>query len=288
MRSNKLAKQYMDVSTIDWLGPFSNLWVGFNCWYKALSPGLGDLQGVLKVAEHVKARKAFEDDMEYANEIDPFIRQQLRDYATVKTAENTTSYRDTTGTEFRLLCENTNPVIDFLELAQLNPALKQHCKGVAFLKPGEDELFKYLYLNYKKMMTDRMWESFDAHSISTELQGMGVNHYGRLLIHDLQTVGSSPIGDLNYLFGAGYSGLLTRIRNKTRSQLRRELRNINNSVIWSCKLVEGGDPFKRYLLVLYKFRSAYFHGNLDPSNSDTQLLACNAYLSLRSIMEKSI
>ena len=288
MKTKPLIKQYLDISYVDWLGPFSNLWVGFNCWYKTISPTLGDQEGVLQISKHPKASKAFSDDMEGANEIDKYVKNELRNLGTIDIPNQGTSYRDTTGAEFRMLCEKTNPAIDFLALAYNHPKLKHHCRGIVFLKPGVDPVFKDLYFNYKRWMMTRMWERFDAHRISTELQNIGIKHYGRMLIHDLKTKGSSPVGSLNDIYGKGYTGLISKVSNCTKSQLRKKTKDLDKSVVWSCKLAEGGDPFKRYLLILYKFRSAYFHGDLEPRSKVTQELAKNAYLSLRSIMERAV
>ena len=56
-----------------------------------------------------------------------------------------------------------------------------------------------------------------------------------------------------------------------------------NGLLQRAKRVQGMDLFERYLWVLYRFRSAYFHGDLDPEKSDIQELARNAYDSLREI-----
>lgn len=287
---NGTVKDYLKISYVDWLGPFSNLWIGFNCWYKTISRNATDLEGALKIASNVKAQNAFSNDMQEINRISNYLVEQLRLLATVRTNDNNVSVRDTTTIEFRLRCMNSNPAIDFLYYASQHPLLKIHCKGIIFLNPGNDPVFANLHQKYHALMASEHYitNAFNAEEISQFLYGMGITHYGRLLIHDLNTKVPSKICNLNEIFGAGFTGLLGQIQNISKTQLRKKLKNINESVLWSCKLVEGGDPFKRYLLVLYKFRSAYFHGSMSPTDPLTQVIAKNAYLSLRSIMERSV
>ena len=149
---SNLAREYLKNSEIDFLGPFANLWMGFNSWYQDIHPGHGDQKGCLLMESTFAP--IINAQLHSLNDIDQFVAQQVDSLSTCQCNGYTYSH-DVSGFKFQLQCQNRGPVTEFLQRASESPLLKQYTAGVRFFEPigKPDELFKRLYRTY------RQWEA---------------------------------------------------------------------------------------------------------------------------------
>ena len=147
-----LATKYLEVSELDFLGPFANLWMGFNSWYQDMHPNQGDQNGCLLMAETI--HPVLESKLLRLNDVDSFITQEVDSLATCQCNGYTYSH-DVSGFKFRLQCQNQSAVTEFLQRASYHPLLQPHTEGLRFFESigRPDELFQRLYNGY------RQWEA---------------------------------------------------------------------------------------------------------------------------------
>lgn len=165
-----LVRQYLNFSELDFLGPFSNLWIGFNSWYQNVHPNQGDQQGCLLMAGIFGSHLV--GQLRGLNDVDQFGIQQVDSLATCQC--NGYSYsHDVSGFKFRLQCQNQCPVTEFLRSASTHPLLKPYTEGLRFFEPigKPDLLFRHLYRMYREWeaSSEGIVHSADAARISSNL-----------------------------------------------------------------------------------------------------------------------
>lgn len=284
-----LAKKYLEVSELDFLGPFANLWMGFNSWYQDIHPNQGDQSGCLLMAGTI--HPVLEPKLLGLNDVDPFITQEVDSLATCHCNGYTYSH-DVSGFKFRLQCQNQNAVTEFLQKASNHPLLRPHTEGLRFFEPigKPDLLFQHLYRTYRQWeaSSEGIVHSANAARISTNLAQIGVQHYGHMLFHNFATVAGTGLYSLDSVFGSGRIGLLSSINVPKRKDV---VIAFGDNSPESCAFDLRGkapDITSLYLYVLYKFRCEYFHGNIDPRVRANQELAKSAFFSLRELMEATV
>ena len=207
-----LAKKYLEVSELDFLGPFANLWMGFNSWYQDMHPNQGDQSGCLLMAGTI--RPVLEPKLHGLNDVDAFITQEVDSLATCHCNGYTYSH-DVSGFKFRLQCQNQSAVTEFLQKASNHPSLRPHTEGLRFFEPigKPDLLFQHLYRTYRQWeaSSEGVVHSANAARISTNLAQIGVQHYGHMLFHNFVTAGGTGLYSLDSVFGYGRIGLLSSI-----------------------------------------------------------------------------
>jgi hypothetical protein len=284
-----LAKKYLEVSELDFLGPFANLWMGFNSWYRDMHPNQGDQSGCLLMAGSI--RPVLEPMLLRLNDVDLFINQEVDSLATCQCNGYTYSH-DVSGFKFRLQCQNQSAVTEFLQKASNHSSLRPHTEGLRFFEPigNPDLLFQRLYRAY------RQWEassegivySANAARISTNLTKIGVQHYGHMLFHNFTTVSGTGLYSLDSVFGSGRIGLLSSINRLKKEDIDKAFgKSSPESYAFDLRKI-APDITSLYLYVLYKFRCEYFHGNIDPRVRANQELAKSAFFSLRELMEATV
>lgn len=284
-----LAKKYLEVSEIDFLGPFANLWMGFNSWYQDMHPNQGDQNGCLLMAGTIRA--VLESNLLGLNDVDSFVTQEVDSLAVCQCNGYTYSH-DVSGFKFRMQCQNQSALTEFLQRASSHPLLRPYTEGLRFFEPigRPDSLFQYLYRTYRK------WEagsagivhSADSARIRTSLAQIGVQHYGHMLFHNFATVSGTGLYSLDGLFGPGRIGLLASINVPKRKDVVTAFgENSPESYAFDLR-GKAPDITSLYLYVLYKFRCEYFHGNIDPRVRANQELAKSAFFSLRELMEATV
>lgn len=286
---SNLAKQYLEFSELDFLGPFANLWMGFNSWYQDTHPKQGDQQGCLLMAGIFAP--AVETQLRALNDVDPFIAQEVDTLATCH-CNGYTYTHDVSGFKFRLQCQNQSPVTEFLQIARAHPLLRVHTEGLRFFKPigKPDSLFQHLYRTYRQWESspEGIVHSADVARISGNLTRIGVEHYGHMLFHNFITPTTVGLYGLDDVFGFGRVGLLSTINVGKRKDVISTFGE-NSAESYAFDLREKApDITSLYLYVLYKFRCEYFHGNIDPTVRDNQELAKAAFFSLRELMEATV
>lgn len=286
---SNLAKRYLEVSELDFLGPFSNLWMGFNSWYQDIHPNQGDQQGCLLMASTFAPY--LDAQLQDLNNVDEFVAQQVDSLATCQCNGYTYSH-DVSGFKFRLQCQNIGPITEFLLCASRHPTLKPHTEGLRFFEPigKPDQLFQHLYRTY------RTWEasskgivhSSDATRISTNLAQIGVEHYGHMLFHNFSLSTNTGLYGQDDVFGLGRDSLLSTINARSRKDIFSVFGENSLEARASSLRERAPNVTSLYLYVLYKFRCEYFHGNIDPLVRENQNLAKAAFFSLRGLMEATV
>jgi hypothetical protein len=284
-----LAKKYLEVSELDFLGPFANLWMGFNSWYRDKHPNEGDQNGCLLMAGTI--RPVLEPELLRLNDVDSFITQEVDSLATCQCNGYTYSH-DVSGFKFRLQCQNQSAVTEFLQRASYHPLLQPHTDGLRFFESigRPDLLFQYLYREYRgwEASSEGIVHSADAARISTNLAQIGVQHYGHMLFHNFATVAGTGLYNLDSVFGPGRIGLLSSISVDRRRDVAIAFGE-NSPETYAFDLRrKSPDVTSLYLYIVYKFRCEYFHGNIDPRVRANQELAKSAFFSLRELMEATV
>jgi hypothetical protein len=212
-------------------------------------------------------RPYFESKMVELKNIDPFIVKEVKKLSKCNCKEYTYTL-DTTGFQFRLQCTNSNCFTTFLKCATNLKALSGRCHGINFFKNTnkEDPLFKKLYAKYSSHMAseEQIVNTYDARNITNELNAIGVEHFGEMLLHDLKLVKKKSIYTIEHVFTPGYRKKCELI-SKANTLKSAKVSNVEEEY-----RLKGLDAFERYLYVLYSFRCAYFHGDLDPKNQNVR------------------
>ena len=89
------------------------------------------------------------------------------------------------------------------------------------------------------------------------------------------------IFDLEYVFGRRYNQLCQQLRT---------INSINQARHASIEVQYRGkslNAFERFLLILYTFRSSYFHGDINPSNANAQLAASYGLKALHRLINST-
>jgi hypothetical protein len=283
---SNLARQYLQDSELDFIGQFSNLWIGFNSWYKDIHPNQRDQQGCLLMEELFSS--FVEAQLRGLNGVDEFITQQVDSLAICQCNGYTYSH-DVSGFKFRLQCQNQCTITKFLQIASKHPSLKPYTVGLRFFESigRPDPLFQNIYRKYRNQEAseDGIFHSADAGRISSNLAQIGVEHYGHMLFHNLKVPTSTSLYSLDDIYGSGRNDLLATINTQSRKGTPNAFGDNSPESRASDLLKKAPTITSLYLYVLYKFRCVYFHGNLDPLIRENQNLAKAAFFSLRELIE---
>ena len=279
---DKKSKQYLNASRIDYLAHFGQAWIGFNNWYGSPGSRVSEWNQIKDAANNSGMRKRFEDKLNELNTIDPFIKKEVEGLSTCQCKDYTYTL-DTTGFQFRLQCTNSNEITKFFRAALRVKALSRRTLGLYLFQPTnqKDALFKKLYSKYSSHMAspDQMVNPYDARNIVKEITAIRADHFGELLIHNLKTKENKSIYSIKGVFGEKYLKKCTALQSLSTVKgakavgLEEEYR------------LKGLNSFERYLYLLYSFRCAYFHGDLDPKNKNAQQCARHALSGLNFLME---
>lgn len=237
---------YLD-SYSDYFEKFQKLWIGLNSYATHRSTESQDKKRILALVE---------------SDLCQAFHRTLSLVANQKSAEKWTTLQQATGLnmtsdivrdEIAMTCCG----LDFLEQAKSAIGtfsdIAEQLQGLVFLdSEAGQEVFQSVYLKYHKFMAsgDGIVQTFNlADAFSAPRAPCSVKRFGRLIFHD--PLLSSQPGNLFSLvdyFGPEYA------TEPYQGQPDGQLRD------W-----EAIDTlFFRYLHVLYKFRCAYFHGDLPP------------------------
>ena len=164
--------------------------------------------------------------------------------------------------------------IDFLENAKMSEGvfsdIPKELDGLAFLtSTTEDGVFRDVFRAYHRYMASEEGMPFPpnlADAFCVPKAPQSINRFGRLIFHDpFMPPENGTLFSMDNFLGAEYA-------NEPYLGQAGDLKE------W-----EKIDPlFFRYLHVLYKFRCAYFHGDL-PLNKQNNELARTAYQSLHEL-----
>lgn len=302
-----ITRQYLERSELDFLGPFANLWIGFNSWYRCLYPEeTSDQAAALRMEE--KFSPEITKQLSALNNIDDFISTQVDSLSECECRDYTYS-RDVSGFKFRIQCANSHPVTEFLKLSKEHDTLCHYVDGLRFFESigTPDFLFKALYVKYRQYEAsdEGMALPADVKQITMFLSEIDVEHYGHMVFHNFAAPKPGKLYSLDDVFGDGRGSICSSIIDgkpkKVEGKSEKEVeRNPAEKVAWDLKVKRNSAErvawdlkdkaptiTKLYLYTLYKFRCEYLHGSLEPKSRPTQELAKAAFFSLRGLMEST-
>lgn len=279
---DKKSKRYFDASRIDYLAHFGQAWIGFNTWYGSPGSRVSEWNQIRDTANSSNLRSHFESSLDGLNIIDPFIKKEVESLSTCQCKDYTYTL-DTTGFQFRLQCTNANEITAFFRAAAKVKALDRRMMGIFLFQPTnrKDPIFGKLYSKYHSHMATpaQMVNPFDARNIVKEIGGIGVDHYGELLVHNLKAKEQESIYSIKSVFGERYRVKCTSLDSIATLKAAKAI------ALEEEYRLKGLDVFERYLYLLYSFRCAYFHGDLDPKNKNVQRCAKYGLEGLQFLLE---
>ncbi len=280
-------KKYYAAAQIDYLEHFAQLWIGFNAWYRIRWPGGPDRVASLKVATHSRIKLHFDKTMNEVNDVDSHILRVLDQLSSFPVTGGETAHIDVSGDKLRVRASRSNSFIDFLEAAAVRNSFGAETRGLLFLNPDDpDGVFLKIYRKYgAHMATPAMiMEASNAQDIiDTHLAALKIQNYGRLIFHNLMPVEpSGALYSLDDIFGRGYLNRCKKLRGNTPGSFPK------GGALRIAKGLQGEPLLARYLSAIYQFRSAYFHGDLDPTDPENQKLAKYAHQSLVDLMRPEL
>lgn len=259
-------ESYFREGGIDYFEKFHKLWVGLNAFATHSTTESQDGAKVFAlVGTELKDR--FRAVVLEASQA--ASKQKWREFQRA-TGVNHTS--DIVRDELAKSC----PYFDFLAAAKKSAAqiegLHQLCDGLVFLG-GSSSVFRELFQGYHTFMASEegivhpfnLSDAFVPPKAPSSLE-----RYGRLLFDNpLVAIEDGTLFSIDDVFGPAYA----KNRYPGQSENAR---------------FEQADPlFFRYLIMLYKFRCAYFHGDLLPTAANN-MLAKAAYESLYDLMSVAV
>lgn len=280
--------QYLINSRVDYLAHFGQAWIAFNALYNAGGRTNTEIQRVMATCVGSNAEVEFKKSLTDLSVIDPYIEDQVDSLRTCTCAgannQQYTYSHDTTGFKFRLASTAENDEIRFFRACSHLPVLKPYCDGLAFFQPTSerDPLFRRLYRAYKSHMATsaQIVNSYNAGDISAHLSAIGIERHGRLLFHNLTaTKGAQSIYTLEQVLGKPYAQRVAKIRTL------RSMKAAGKISLDAQYRARGLSLFERFLLVMYQFRSAYFHGDLMPNSAKVQEAARLAHSCLTTLIK---
>jgi len=261
-------ESYYSESNIDYFEKFQKLWIGLNSF---ATYSTGENQDKKKILALVNSplRQSF--------------NRQLLSVQNQNSADKWRRLQHTTGLDMssdivRDEIASSCTIFDFLKYAKLSISIfsdiKLELNGLVFLD-SDNDIFRSIFAKYYQYMASEegIVERVDfAEAFTFPKAPTAVKRIGMLVFHDaLFSNQAGTMTSLEDFFGSSYAS------NPYQGQMNSQLRS------W-----EMVDPlFFRYLLVLYKFRCAYFHGDM-PLNGPNNKLAQTAYQSLMAIYPEII
>jgi len=265
-----LWESYYSESRLDYLEKFHKLWIGLNSFASQFSTETGDKNKILALVNS-PLRDKFNSELDSLSNLP--TEQKLR---TLMQATGVNMTSDIVRDEIN----KPNNALEFLELSKnasgLFADISIELEGLIFLDENEGEdVFQDIFSRYHQYMASSqgMTETFTlSDAFESPKSPKSVARIGRLVYHNpFETNADGTLFKLEDYFGANYGahpyGGQTPANQRT----------------W-----EMVDPlFFKYLLVMYKFRCAYFHGNLSPNRQNDDL-AKSAYQSLYKLFSSII
>jgi len=263
-------ESYYAESKVDYLEKFHKLWIGLNSYASQFSNETGDKNKILALVNS-NLRTEFNSKL---NNLSNLPSEQKWRTLMQGIGVNMTSeiVRDEIN--------KSNSCIDFLELAKnasgLFSDVSAQLDGLVFLDKGNGKIvFQDVFSQYHQYMASEQGivEPFVlANAFQPTKSPESTVRIGRLVYHNpFESNLPGTLFNLESYFGLDYSNA------PYVGQVQQKLKD------W-----EMIDPlFFKYLFVLYKFRCAYFHGDLSPNKQNDEL-AKSAYQSLYEIFASII
>jgi hypothetical protein len=263
-------ESYYAESKVDYLEKFHKLWIGLNSYASQFSNETGDKNKILALVNS-NLRTEFNSKL---NNLTNLPSEQKWRTLMQGTGVNMTSeiVRDEIN--------KSNSCIDFLELAKnasgLFSDVSAQLDGLVFLDKGNGKnVFQDIFSQYHQYMASAQGivETFVlANAFQPTKSPESTIRIGRLVYHNpFESNTPGTLFNLESYFGLDYSNAPYAGQNQQK-----------------LKDWEMIDPlFFKYLFVLYKFRCAYFHGDLSPNKQNDEL-AKSAYHSLYEIFASII
>lgn len=263
-------ESYYAESKIDYLEKFHKLWIGLNSFASQFSNERGDKNKILALVNS-DLRNEFNSKL---NSLTNLQSEQKWRTLMQGTGINMTSeiVRDEIN--------KSNSCLDFLELSKnatgLFSDVSIQLKGLIFLDKEEGKnVFQDIFSRYHQYMASEQGivETFNlAQAFQSPKSPESVVRIGRVIYHNPFTSNTTgTLFNLEDYFGINYAN------QPYDGQAQANLR------AW--EMVDS--LFFKYLFVLYKFRCAYFHGDLSPNRQNDEL-AKSAYHSLYEIFDSII
>jgi len=263
-------ESYYSESSIDYFEKFQKLWIGLNSF---ATYSTGESQDKKKILALVNSplRQSFNREL-----LSVQNQNSADKWRTLQAATGLDMSSDIVRDEIASSCS----IFDFLKHAKLSISIfsdiELELSGLIFLDSDSDnDVFRSVFTKYYQYMASEegIVETVNfAEAFTSPKAPIAVTRIGRLVFHDaLSSNQAGTMSSLDDFFGSNYGN--TPYQGQTNSQMR----------AW-----EMVDPlFFRYLLILYKFRCAYFHGDM-PMNGANNKLAQAAYQSLMAIYPEII
>jgi len=264
INTEPLWKIYYESSKIDYLERFHRLWIGLNAYASYHSQHNEDGKKIFDLVNVQVIKDKFYNLIKY-NRYTDISNQLLR--------LNESTGVDTTSNVLRLNITNSNHIIDFMEQCKL------HYKTVGVTENLVNDL---IFLDKKNGINifDALYRKY--HEYISSSQGIVYPCNFSEIFDDIKSPKSiHQIGRLvfrNHL-KSDDDGSLFKMNDFYESNT---LDNFYSGINGNQNFEQIDTLFFRYLFLLYKFRSAYFHGDFI-LNHKTNKLAKFAYLSLLEI-----
>lgn len=258
-------ESYYSDSNIDYFEKFQKLWIGLNAYATHWSTESQDKTRILALVNS-DLRQEFHRTLSRGSS-----QKSAEKWIKLQQATGLNMTSDIVRDEIATTCSS----LDFLEQAKSAIGtfsdIAEQLQGLVFLdSEAGKEIFRNVFLKYHEFMASEMGmvQPYNlAEAFSEPRTPCSVKRFGRLIFHDpLLTSEPGNLFSFEDFFGSEYAA--APYQGQTNEPLR----------VW-----ETIDPlFFRYLHVLYKFRCAYFHGDLPPNKQNNEL-ARTAYQSLHEI-----
>ncbi|MEO1485943.1 MAG: hypothetical protein AAFU57_09355 [Bacteroidota bacterium] len=265
-----LWESYFADSKINYFEKFHKLWIGLNAFASKFSDEKGDKHKILALVNS-PLRKRF--------------NSKLNALSNLQSEEKWNKLMDTMGIDLtpQIVGDEiaqTTPLLDFLELSQnsqdIFADIQTELKGTTFLdKNNGKSVFQHIFSKYLEFAASEQGivEPMNlALAFEFPKSPKSTKRIGRFIYHNpFESNSEGTLFSLKDYFGTDYAS------NPYQGQTHAKLSE------W-----EKEDPlFFKYLFVLYKFRCAYFHGNITPNLENIEL-AKAAYISLYEIFSAII
>lgn len=263
-------ESYYAESKVDYLEKFHKLWIGLNSYASQFSSERGDKNKILALVN---------------SDLRTEFNSRLNSLTNLKSEQKWRTLMQEAGINMtseivRDEINKSNSCVDFLELAKnasgLFSDVSNQLGGLVFLdKEDGKDTFQDIFSQYHQYMVTAqgMVEPFDlALAFQSTKSPESIVRIGTLVYHNpFNSNAPGTLFNLEDYFGVDYANA-----------------PYDGQTQPNCRSWEMIDPlFFKYLFVLYKFRCAYFHGDLSPNKQNDEL-AKSAYESLYEIFSSII
>jgi len=269
MSSNKINTEplwttYYESSKIDYLERFHRLWIGLNAYSSYHSQYSKDGKKIFDLVNIQSIKDKFHSSINFNRYID--VSHQL---SLIQTATGV----DTSSDILRLGITNSNPIIDFMEQCKLHykaiGVTKNLVNDFIFLdKEDGINIFNPLYKKYHEYIASSQGMAYASNfsEIFDDIKSpKSIQQIGRLVFrYHLESDDDGSLFEMSDFYDAD------------------TLSDLYSGINGNQAFEQIDALFFRYLFLLYKFRSAYFHGDFILNHENNEL-AQSAYLSLLEI-----